>query len=355
MVQPVAEFVHDGLRLVGFSMAGEETYLVAPELNLGFDFGRAPRPVLTVDHIFLSHGHMDHAAGAAYYLSQRMFLEAPPGNIWAPEPLVQPLEQLMRLWGTIDGRLPQGVITAAIPGEDIRLRRDLVVRPFPVHHPGRGRGRTLVHALGYCVIEVRKKLLDEYRELTGPQLVELKRQGVPITRRVEIPLICYSGDTGVGDFLTLDYVRNAKIFVLECTFVTPEQRDRARNSNHLHLDDLRRIVPRLNNERIVLTHLTRRTPLHEAKSLLRSALGEDAEQRVTFLMEHTRRARRRRPPQRSPESGAPDSGSAGNSTGGGPPGSGPSSGSPASGGPASGSPAGDSGRSTDRSPGEAAP
>ncbi len=295
MAKPLADFQHDGIHLRGFSLAGEETYVVAPELNLTFDIGRAPRETLTVDNIFLSHGHMDHAAGLAYYFSQRMFIDAPVGTVYAPEPLVPPIEDLLRIWGEIDGHRPKANVRPARPDEDIELRRDLLVRPFHVHHPGRGRGRAPVHALGFAAIETRRKLLEEYSSLTGPQIVELKKQGVEITRRVEIPLVAYSGDTGPGSFLDLDHVRNAKVLVLECTFVTDEHRTRARSGNHMHINDLRDVLPKLNNERIVLTHLTRRTPLADARAVLRKTIGPDADERVSFLMEHARRGRRPRP------------------------------------------------------------
>ncbi|HMQ16293.1 MAG TPA: hypothetical protein PKC49_09990, partial [Phycisphaerae bacterium] len=95
---PVAEFNDLGIHLLGASLAGEETYLVLPELNLAFDVGRAPREVLAVDHLFLSHGHMDHAAGIAYYFSQRMFLDNAPGNLYVPNGLERPIRDLLRIW-----------------------------------------------------------------------------------------------------------------------------------------------------------------------------------------------------------------------------------------------------------------
>lgn len=295
MASPSIEFVHADLRLLGFSLAGEETYIVAPELNLAFDIGRAQRDTLAVDHVFLSHGHMDHAAGVAYYFSQRMFIDNQPGHLYVPRPLVEPIRRLLRVWADIDGHEPPANIHVAEPHTDIPLRRNLIVRPFEVNHPCRRHDRSIVRALGYTAIEVRQKLLDEYRELTGPQLVELKKQGVAITRRVEIPLVTYCGDTAAGDFLELDFVRNSRVLLLECTFTEPEHRDRARAGFHIHIDDLRDIVPRLNNERIVLYHLSRRTSLSAAKTIVRQALGPELSERVSFFMEHRRRGRRRLP------------------------------------------------------------
>jgi ribonuclease Z len=300
MSTPLAEFVHGGLRLIGSSLAGEETVVIAPELNLAFDFGRAPREIVAIDHVFLTHGHMDHAAGVAYYFAQRMFVDNPPGHLYMPGYLVEPVHQLLRDWADVDGHEPPAHLHAVEPGVDVPLRRDLVVRPFEVNHPCRRPDRTAAPALGYAAVEVRQKLIPEYQSLTGPQLVELKQQGVQITRRVEIPRVAYSGDTAVGDFLGLDCVRRAKVLLLECTFVEPDQVDRARAGNHLHVRDLPAILPGLANERILLTHLTRRTALSEARTWLRRELGEAWDERVSFFMEHRARLR---PRPRAAESG----------------------------------------------------
>jgi ribonuclease Z len=295
MSTPLAELEHAGIRLQGFSRAGEETFIAMPEMNLAFDVGRAPREVIALDHVFLSHGHMDHAAGVAYYLAQRMFVDAPPGNIYLPLPLVEPLRRLLRVWGDIDGHEPPGNIVAAVPGSDIPLRRDLLVRPFAVNHPCRRHDRTVVSALGYAAIEVRNKLKESYQGLEGPELVQLKKRGVEITQRVEIPLVTYCGDTAPGPFLELDWVRNARVLLLECTFTHPEHRERARAGFHFHLEDLRQALPRLCNEKIVLTHLSRRTALPEARGHVRQALGSEADERVVFLMDLRPRRSVRKP------------------------------------------------------------
>jgi ribonuclease Z len=295
MGQPTAEFRHGEIRLLGYSAAGEESCIVAPELNLAFDVGRAQREVLGVDHVFLTHGHMDHAAGIAYYFSQRMFIDNLPGHLYAPEPLVSPIQRLLRVWGEIDGHEPPAHIHAAFPGRDIELRRDLVVRPFEANHPCHRRGLATVRALGYSAIEVRRKLKDEYQGLAGPQIVELKNRGVEVTRRLEIPLVAYCGDTAPGDFLDLDFVRSAKVLLLDCTFVHPEHRERARAGYHLHVSDLRDVLPRLNNERIALIHLSRRTALPEAREHLERELGPAVDERLCFFMDFRRRSARRPP------------------------------------------------------------
>jgi ribonuclease Z len=297
MPVPVAEYEYEGIHLLGSSLAGEESFVVAPQLNLAFDLGRAPREVVNVDHVFLTHGHMDHAAGVAYYFGQRKFLDNEPGNLYLPGPLVAPVQRLLRVWADIDHEPPAN-IHAAEPLTDVVLRRDLVVRPFAVQHPSRRKDGTVVQGLGYAAIEVRRKLRPEYQGLSGPQIVELKGKGIEVTQRQELPLVAYCGDTAPGDFVDLDCVRAAKVLLMECTFIEPDHMERARAGYHMHIHDLRELLPRLNNERILLTHLSRRTNLPEARDVLKRELGADAGERVTFFMDS--RNRGRRGPRRAP-------------------------------------------------------
>ncbi len=292
MAANLSELTIGNLHLIGRSIAGEETFVILPEYNVAFDIGTSPRELISIDHVLLSHGHMDHAAGIAYYFAQRMFVDNPPGHVYMPEPLLVPMQKLLEIWGQIDGRQAPAHLHAARPDEDILLRRDLLVRPFRVEHPTRRPGGGRMDSLGYSLIEVRKKLKDEYRELTGPQIVQLKNQGVEIERRVEIPLVAYCGDTAAGDFLRLEHVRRARVLLLECTFVEDDHAERARAGHHIHVRDLARIVPDLENEYIVLIHLSRRTALRAARERIRAELGSHAD-RVCLLMEHRRRRRRK--------------------------------------------------------------
>ena len=60
-------------RVQGVSIAGEETVIQIPELDVCFDVGLVPRAALTSKYVALTHGHMDHSAGISYYFSQRNF------------------------------------------------------------------------------------------------------------------------------------------------------------------------------------------------------------------------------------------------------------------------------------------
>ncbi|MBN1343966.1 MAG: MBL fold metallo-hydrolase [Phycisphaerae bacterium] len=271
------------VRLVGFSLAGEETVVAAPELNVCFDVGRSPREIISVDTVCLSHGHMDHAAGLAYYFSQRNFVGNAPGTVLVPTQLVKPIRDLVRIWGDIEGHPSPANVIGLEPNQDHRLRRDLIVRTFAADHGA--------PALGFCVIETRRKLKPELVTLSGPQLVELKKKGAEIEYDVEIPLVCYPGDTADGSHFDLEYVRQCRVLLLECTFFEPDHVRRARLGKHLHVRDLRGLLKRLANPNIVLMHLSRRTSLKQARRYLKEVAGQEDLSRLSFLMERPRRER----------------------------------------------------------------
>jgi ribonuclease Z len=271
-----------GITFLGFSMAGEESVVIAPEFNLAFDFGRAPRELIPIDHVCLTHGHMDHAAGIAYYFSQRHFVGAPPGTAILHADLVPSVKRLLSAWEEIERHPSPANLVGLRHDEHHEIRRDLIVRAFDVAHPG--------PSLGFAAIEVRRKLRPEYVGLSGPELVALKQHGVEIQYRLEVPQITYCGDTAAGPFLDRDDVKNAKVLVLECTFLDDEHVHRARAGRHFHVTDLPDALRRLNCEHIVLSHLTRRTAFAEVKRTLANVLAPSALERITILME--------RPPRR---------------------------------------------------------
>ena len=169
-----------------------------------------PHQVIPINHVLLTHGHMDHAAGVAYYLSHRKFCGQSPGTILA-RPIPGPIRQILEAWGKLDGnRIPANLVGVE-PGDEFQIKPNLIARAFPTKHT---RG-----AVGFSVIEKRKKLLPEYLGLSGPQIVELKRQGVQIDLPLEIPLVSYLGDTQYADFSQLEYIANSKILIAECTFM----------------------------------------------------------------------------------------------------------------------------------------
>ena len=60
------------------------------------------------------------------------------------------------------------------------------------------------------------------------------------------------------------------MLLLECSFLFPEDRDRAREYAHIHLDDILARVERFENEAVVLTHFSQRYSPEEIREALRA-------------------------------------------------------------------------------------
>jgi len=277
LVQKFAKLGFGPLHIIGYSVAGEETVVQVPELNVCFDIGRAPYFALTSDYICLSHAHMDHLAGLGYYLSQRHFQGMKPGTIFLPRELERPVDALLRCWRDVER---QGTPFKLVPmsgGQLFEVRRDFGIRAFATHHGGA--------SLGYALISIREKLKLEYAGIPGPELAKMRKSGVEIQYRVEVPLIAFLGDTTAGSVFDDPDVQNAQVLITECTFFDADHRSKAKAGRHLHLDALVEILPKLKNENIVIAHVSRRTGIRRARHLLRKKIGDEQMKRITFLMD----------------------------------------------------------------------
>lgn len=272
----LAQIKIDEIDIIGYSVAGEETVVAMPQLDVCFDVGKAPDQIIPINNVLLTHGHMDHAAGFAYYLSQRNFCGISAGTILAPDNLLPPIKQIVEAWSKLDGNKIPAKLVGVKPGDEYQIKPNLIARAFPTKH---SRG-----SVGFTVIEKRKKLKSEYIGLTGPQIVELKKQGIEIDYPLEFPIVTYLGDTQYVDFSQLDYIVNSKILIAECTFYEGEHTTRAKAGKHMHVDELATLLKNLNNEHIIITHTTQRTPMSEIRKILKKALPKDKYDKITILM-----------------------------------------------------------------------
>lgn len=271
-----------GLEIEGVSIAGHESFYKLPAFRCLLEFGRAPDDVVSYSTICLTHGHLDHAAGLAHHASRRRLARMPPAQVFAPEEAVPDLEA----WLAISQRLENvdyGVhVTPAVPGASVLLRNDLSLRFLP--------GRHRVPTVGYLFSEVKRKLADDFVGMAGERIAELRAGGTEVTRREEIPLLAYPGDCGVEIFDAAPELFTARVLLIECSFVGADDRDRAREYAHIHLDDVAERADLFRNEAIVLTHFSMRYRPAEILEALKR-LPETLADRVTpFLPRRTSRA-----------------------------------------------------------------
>ena len=265
-------------RVQGVSVAGEQTVVQVPELDVCFDIGMCPRIALSSSYVALSHGHMDHVGGLPYYFSQRMFQRMGIGKCVCHQSLAGPLNAMMRSWVDLEGQQTPYEIIPLEHEQEIEVKNNIMLRAIEVSHAA--------GSMAYGLIERRSKLIDEFRDLPQERLRELKNSGTQITRTMQIPLVAYTGDTEFGPYLFRDEFSNARIVICECTFFEREHESRAKVGKHLHVSDLAKLLAVWKAEAVILIHLSRRTNMNTARELLVEAVGEEEAMRLHFLMDH---------------------------------------------------------------------
>jgi ribonuclease Z len=281
---PLACLSFPPLRVQGTSIAGEETVVQVPELGVCFDIGRCPRMALTSPYVALTHGHMDHSAGIAYYFSQRNFQGMGVGTVVC-HPAIEPaIHAVMRGWVDLEAqRTPYNVIALA-PDAEIEIKPHTFLRAFATIHT--------VPSLGFVVIERRSKLRPDLLGLPQEQILAAKNRGENITLIQEVPLVCYIGDTTWGAHFDRPDVLGAGILITECTFLEPGHQEKAAIGQHLHLEHIVELLKRSKAKAVVLTHLSRRTHMNEVRRQMEQLIPEGERGRVHLLMDGRPRRQR---------------------------------------------------------------
>ncbi|MEM1330353.1 MAG: MBL fold metallo-hydrolase [Planctomycetota bacterium] len=264
-------------RVQGISIAGEATCIQVPELDVCFDMGSCPRAALASKYVALSHGHMDHVGGLAYWFSQRRFQGMGTGTIVLDERIEGEFRAMMKGYEGLERQQTPYEVHTLGDGGELEIKNNHHLRAFHTEHTA--------PSVGYAIVEKRSKLRDEFAGLPQEKLRELKNRGEEITRQLEIPLIAYLGDTGPGAHLLRDEVRRAQIIITECTFFEPEHKSRAKIGMHLHVEDLAEWLRVCECEHMVIAHVSRRTNLAYARKRLIEVAGEEQASRAHFLMD----------------------------------------------------------------------
>lgn len=271
-------------RIQGLSVAGEQTIIQIPELDLVFDMGSCTRSSLSSSTVALTHAHMDHVGAIPYWFSQRHFQKLGVGRVVCHPSIAGPLDRMMKTWIDLEQQVTPYEIVPLAPGEDLTLKANLVLRAFETHHTS--------PSLAYAIIERRSKLKPEFTDFPQDRIRELKNDGVDITMIIEIPLIAFTGDTSYCPALESDDFINARIVLTECTFFAQEHQDRARVGRHLHFSDLEKLLSLWTADDVVITHVSRRTSLAFARQQIDSLEGGRFSDRVHLLMDHRTNRRR---------------------------------------------------------------
>jgi ribonuclease Z len=252
-----AELRLGDLAISGWSLAGDETWFRIHPPGLAFDTGRGAPQLAGARDVFLSHGHLDHALGLPWVLSQRSLHQHSDTRVFCPVETAEPLAALVAAAERLERARYRFELVPLAVGTRVEVGRDLLVEAFATDH--------VVPSLGYHLVRRKRRLAAGLAGLSGRELAELRERGVEVSEVMEETWLSYCGDTGPAVFDLAPELFESRILLLECTFVGDEQRGSGDRYKHLHLEDIERHQDRFHNTAIVLHHLSRR---HRPEDLL---------------------------------------------------------------------------------------
>lgn len=270
------EYSYKALRIKALGIGGVETVYIFPELGIAFDIGRCPYELVDIPKVFLTHGHLDHSAGLPYYFSQRSLKRLAPGEVFAPKEIIEPLEKILKLWQQIEGfEYPINLKSVSL-NDSILIKNDYYVKPLKAYHR--------IPANGYALIRKSKKLKSEFIHLSGTEIKKRKENNEDIFEIKNIPIFAFSGDTTIEFVKENKEAQNAQVLFLECTYIDQKRPvSRARQWGHTHLDEIIENERFFNNEKIVLTHFSKRYSYSVIKNTLKEKLPKSLQNRVEVL------------------------------------------------------------------------
>lgn len=267
------DWEHAGLKISGFSLSGIRTSFVIKSLGICFDVANGHPAQFNIDNFFISHGHLDHCGGIPYIISQKAMAHLKAPKFFMPKSLIEPMTEIMNLWEKIEKHKYDYHFIAVDDLEQISLNANYYIKPLKSKHR--------IDSFGYCLFHTKKKLDPKFENQSQDDLAKLAHQGAHLSIDINTPMFTFSGDTEIDFLLNHNEVRQSKILFMECTYLDDRKSvEHAKKWGHTHLHELLDHLPSLQNEKIVIIHISSRYSNQEAIKLIKSQVPMNYQNRI---------------------------------------------------------------------------
>jgi len=273
------------LTLTGHSRGASRTGLVIPELGLYLDAGIPGGPKTEV--VFLTHGHTDHSISLPVIVGKFELADNKEINIahihkprvYCPYQLVPFVTNNLKAHlDLISCNNTDYELTCDIIGVDggekriIRIKNnDYLLETFNCDHG--------IPCVGFGLSNIKKKLKDEYRELKGFEIKQLRDQGIDINNIIYEKMFVFMGDTTekvFSDYPSILEQNNSYPYVIvECNFIHDDHIQAAKEKHHTHWINLKPFVKNNPNTMFILIHFSMRYKMDDIVKFFDNVIAND--------------------------------------------------------------------------------
>lgn len=244
-----------GMYLQGFSKAGDRTGFMLFPHKILFDGG--VRVKQSPAYILNTHCHVDHTGELPYICNKHKLFDRPSYEIYTPSTTIPFIMLLIKAIALVSNPtkikftddeilLNQRIQLKPVNAGDKFTIKNYEVQVLEAHHD--------VQSVGYGISSFAKKLKNEYKELSGNELKDLRKKGIEIQESVKIPDIAFFCDSTIKNLTDHNEWKEYPVIVCECTGLDEKV---SIDNYHTRIDELIQVMLDNSDKQWVIIHTSR--------------------------------------------------------------------------------------------------